>query len=98
MGRLELPLSAYRDKRRVRRWFKLQAMPGAKDSKLWGDEASKDRGEVEPAASYLPRLDFLRDEDGYPGKQPNELMIAVAQRATCPRPTSACSEGLSDRT
>ena len=28
---------------------------------------------------YSPRLDFLRDEDGYPAKQPNELTIAVVQ-------------------
>ena len=68
MGRLELPLAGYADKRRVRRWFKLQPQIGAKDSKLWGDEASKDRGEVELvlAAAIAPGRDVAEGSSSPP--------------------------------
>ena len=46
---------------------------------------------------YSPRLDFLRDEDGYPAKQPNELTIAVVQARNLPASDiGVLQKGLSD--
>ena len=95
MGRVEIDLAPLSHKRRVRSWYPLGGKAGAVDSKLWGNEKSKARGEVELALRwcYNPSLDFLAEGDGYPDKPPNELVIALVQVYTCKQRRRVASSG-----